>query len=95
MIADSIILLAAFIMFSGALGICIFPDSFQRFHAAGKVSIFGLAILILGEGLKYLEITGKFSFLSYFGVLLLLIVSPFASHVMARALYRSLKRQKP
>lgn len=79
---------AAFIMFSGALGLALFRDSFQRFHAAGKVSVLGLALLIIFDSLKLYVETGILSLFGLLGSLILLFVGPFASHVLSRTLYR-------
>lgn len=87
-------LVACFIMFSGALGFFLFQDAFQRFHATSKVSLFGLAILILADALIYHRETGAWSFLAYIGTLILLITGPFATHVLARSIYHS-KRERP
>lgn len=89
MTGEIVILLASFVMFSGALGINLFRDSFQRFHAAGKVSLFGLALLILGDAIVYQELAGQWHFFAYIGVILLLFVGPFAAHILAKSLYHS------
>lgn len=92
--AEIVVLIGSIFMFVGALGVAIFRDSFQRFHAAGKVSLFGLAILILGQGLALHRDTGTWSLSAFFGIFILLFVGPFASHILARALYRHQKRSR-
>lgn len=92
--AEILKLIACFFLFSGALGFFLFKDPFQRFHAAGKVSLFGLALLILADTIIYREMSGEWSFLAYFGTLILLITGPFASHILARSLYHSRRKDR-
>ena|GEM_PF-4807228 len=87
MLGDLLLLFGAFIMFSGALGLNLLSDSFQRFHVAGKVSLFGLALLILGDSLIYKRMTGHDS-LAYLGIIVILLVGPFSAHILARSLYQ-------
>ncbi|PIR23550.1 MAG: Na+/H+ antiporter subunit G [Deltaproteobacteria bacterium CG11_big_fil_rev_8_21_14_0_20_45_16] len=94
MIGEFLMLLGAFFMFSGALGLNRAEDSFQRFHIAGKVSLFGLAIFILGDIIIYHEETSSWSFIAVLGILILLFTGPFAAHVLAQALYRQKNSKK-
>ena len=75
-------------MFSGALGLVLFKDPFQRFHAAGKVSLFGLGLLILGDCMLSEQIGGETAIFATVGVFFLLFVGPFASHVLASSLLK-------
>ncbi|MGA0164526.1 MAG: monovalent cation/H(+) antiporter subunit G [Bdellovibrionota bacterium] len=90
--AEILKLIACFIMFSGALGMFLFTDPLQRFHAAGKVGIFGLALLMLADAILYWEKTSEWHFISFFGIVILLLTGPFASHILAQALFRSRSR---
>lgn len=90
---DLLILLASLVLFSGALGLIAFQDPYQRFHAAGKVSFFGLALLLIADFLKGLtEETPVSLFMIILAPLLVIIISPVFSHVLARSLYLSRKK---
>jgi len=93
-VAEIIVLIGSLFMFVGALGVAILRDSFQRFHAAGKVSLFGLTILILGQAFALHRDTGDWNLAAFIGVFILLFVGPFASHILARALYHHRKRSQ-
>jgi len=94
MIGEFFMLLGAFFMFSGAVGLNRVKDSFQRFHIAGKVSLFGLAIFIFGDIVVYHQTTSIWSFVSILGILILLFTGPIAAHVLAQALYRQKNTKK-
>lgn len=87
-------ILGAFVMLVGAWGLVVLRDPFQRFHSAGKVSVFGLALVILGNAITIGQETGEWSFIAFIGSLILLVSGPFAAHILAKSLYSS-KAYKP
>lgn len=84
-IGNVMILLGAFFVFSGALGIVRFPDFFTRLHAAGVCDSLGLPLVLLGlachadSGL----VAAKLVLLTIF----ILFVSPTACHALAKAAF--------
>ncbi|MDW8396237.1 MAG: monovalent cation/H(+) antiporter subunit G [Anaerolineae bacterium] len=68
----------------GVLGILRLPDVYARLHAAGKVSVFGAALLALAVVLLAPGTLGRALIL----VALLVIAGPVVSHAIASAAYR-------
>jgi len=67
----------------GVVGLHRFPDVYSRLHVVGKVSVFGLTLLILCASL----ITGMPWTKAGFMILLLVLVGPVVSHVLGAAAY--------
>jgi multicomponent Na+:H+ antiporter subunit G len=70
-----------------AIGILRFPDVLSRMHSGTKPQVIGLMFLLVGLGAQLRDLAAA-------GLLLLVIVfqlftSPIASHMLARASYRS------
>ncbi len=86
MSGEYFILLGAFIFFTGSIGFFRFRDAFQRFHPPTKMSILGLGLIILGEGIDYGTQTGDWDIRSFLALPLLIVLSPLAAHWMAKAL---------
>jgi multicomponent Na+:H+ antiporter subunit G len=85
-----IIALAAVIsgtMFSifGVLGLIRLPDVYTRLHATGKVGLFGVVLLLIGD--VVLTPLGLSKGLVL--IILLMIGGPATSHALASAAYRS------
>jgi multicomponent Na+:H+ antiporter subunit G len=86
-ISNTLMLLGAFFVLTGALGILRMPDFFSRLHPAGVTDSVGV-ILVLGglmvqAGLSM--VSGKLLLLMLF----LLLTSPTACHALAKAAYLS------
>jgi len=68
----------------GVIGFIRLPDVYTRLHATGKVSVFGVVLLLLA-GLFWTPVSpGKDIVL----IGLLLLAAPVASHAIASAAYR-------
>ncbi len=68
----------------GVLGFVRLPDVYARLHAAGKVSVFGAALLTIAAVALTSLNTGKALLL----IALLIIAGPAVSHALASAAYR-------
>jgi multicomponent Na+:H+ antiporter subunit G len=68
----------------GVLGLIRLPDVYTRLHAAGKVSAFGVVLLLVAAPMLTPLGFGKALIL----IALLLIGGPAASHALASAAYR-------
>lgn len=68
----------------GLLGFVRLPDVYTRLHATGKVSVFGVVLLLVAATLLTPLGTGKAVIL----ILLLIIGGPTASHALASAAWR-------
>ncbi len=82
-LANILILLGAFFVLTGALGILRFPNFFTRLHPAGVTDSLGIPLL-LGGLMLHAGLTlasGKLLIL----LLFLLLTSPTACHALAKA----------
>ena len=68
----------------GVLGFIRLPDLYTRLHAAGKVSVFGAAFLVVAAAALGSLAVGKALAL----IVLLIIAGPVVSHALASAAYR-------
>jgi multicomponent Na+:H+ antiporter subunit G len=79
--ALAIVALAIGTLFSliGVLGLLRLPDAYARLHATGKVSVFGVSILLAGAMLTGATHLGKAASL----VLFLVVAGPVLAHALA------------
>lgn len=82
-----LMLLGAFLCLMAALGIIRLPDPLTRMHAATKAGTLGVGLLIVAEAVFYqqLGITLRAATI----ILLLLLTTPVAAHLIGRASYLS------
>lgn len=84
-IAIIFVLIGTIFSIVGALGYIRLPDVYTRLHAVGKVSVFGVTLLLLGAVAVTPLGLGKALIL----VIFLVVAGPAASHAIASAAYRS------
>lgn len=65
----------------GVLGLLRFPDAYARLHATGKVSVFGVTILLVAAMLTNTSSLGK----SLVLLLFLVLAGPVLAHALAAA----------
>ncbi|GLU47568.1 monovalent cation/H(+) antiporter subunit G [Nocardiopsis ansamitocini] len=86
-LAVSCILAGALLSFAAGVGLIRFPDLLSRMHTAAKPQIMGLALILLGIGLRlYPE--------PQIGILVLVLLFqiftvPVAAHIAGRVSYRT------
>ena|SRR5690554_1151505 len=87
--AELLILVAALWMLLGSVGLLRFPDVYNRLHAAGIGGTVG--ILLLGLGVTWLASLqhGVVMLRPLLAVVLIFLISPVSSHMIAQAAYRS------
>ncbi len=86
------LLLGAFLIFSGGLGVLRFPDFFTRMHAAGVTETMAATLIVLGLMLH--SGWGLPLFKLLFILLFVMITGPTASHALAKsALHGGLRPQ--
>jgi multicomponent Na+:H+ antiporter subunit G len=78
------VLAGTFFSLVGILGFVRFPDVYTRLHAAGKVGVFGVVLLLIATAVWTPLGWGKALLL----ILLLMISAPVTSHAIASAAYR-------
>jgi multicomponent Na+:H+ antiporter subunit G len=69
----------------GLIGFIRLPDIYTRLHATGKVSVFGVVLLLVAAALITPVGAGRAAVL----ILLLIIGAPTASHALASAAWRT------
>jgi multicomponent Na+:H+ antiporter subunit G len=82
-----LLLLGSFLCLMAALGIVRLPDPLTRMHAATKAGTLGCGLLLVGEALFFQEL--GISLRAVTIILLLLLTTPVAAHLIGRASYRS------
>ncbi|WP_370642502.1 monovalent cation/H(+) antiporter subunit G [Virgibacillus salidurans] len=78
------LLIGAFFSFLGAFGLIRLPDVYNRAHAAGKSSTFGVIFLILGTFLFFLS-TGEFNAKLLLAILFVFLTAPLSSLMVTRS----------
>lgn len=90
-LADALVVLGVFVMTLGVYGLIHLPDTYARLHAASKVVSLGVVSLLLAS-----TATGDPAII--FRVVLisafLLVTTPVAAHVIARAAYKREERME-
>lgn len=90
------LVVGAFFMISGAIGVVRFPDFYTRMHAAGVLESLGAPLIILGVIL--LHGWSLFTVKLIFLIILLWVTGPTASHIVAKSAFLSglkpVKRKK-
>jgi multicomponent Na+:H+ antiporter subunit G len=86
-IAGILLLLGSFLCLMAALGIIRLPDPLTRMHAATKAGTLGVGLLIVAEAVFYQQL--GISLRAATIILLLLLTTPVAAHLIGRAAYRS------
>ena len=77
------LLLGAFLIFSGGLGVLRFPDFFTRMHAAGVTETMAASLIVLG--LMLVSGWGLPLFKLLLILLFVMITGPTASHALAKS----------
>lgn len=80
-LAAAAVILGTLFSIIGVLGLVRFPDVYSRLHATGKVSVFGVTILLLAA--IALDIAGIGKAMVLIGYLIL--AGPVLSHALAAA----------
>lgn len=87
LVAGACLLVGASLALVAAIGILRFPDALSRMHSGTKPQVIGLMFLLVGLAAQLRDLASA-------ALLLLVVVfqmftSPIASHLLARAAYRS------
>lgn len=80
------VLVGAFIVFTGALGVARFPDFYSRVHPAGMIDALGQVLILGGLGIASDNpwIALKLALIS----LVLFVTAPTSTHALVRAAWR-------
>ncbi|MDB5542427.1 MAG: cation:proton antiporter [Devosia sp.] len=86
-IAALLILAGALFSLIAAVGVMRLPDLYTRLHAATKAGAIGAGLIFLA--LAVASFDGAVVLRSLLGIVFLLLSTPVAAHLLARAAYRS------
>ncbi len=81
------LLVGSFLILTGGIGLIRFPDFYTRMHAAGITDTLATTLILIGLMLQMPSalVVGKLVMI----LLLTLLISPTASHALAKAALRS------
>jgi multicomponent Na+:H+ antiporter subunit G len=85
LVALAAVILGTLFSILGVLGLIRLPDVYTRLHATGKVGLFGVVLLLIGDVIFTPLGLSKGLVL----IVLLMIGGPATSHALASAAYRS------
>lgn len=83
-IAIIAVLIGSVFSIVGIIGLVRLPDAYSRLHATGKVSTFGVVLLLVAAALVMPGAWGK----ALVMIVLLMIAGPVISHALGSAAYR-------
>lgn len=86
-LAGILLVLGSLLCFMAAVGIVRLPDPLIRMHAATKAGTLGVGLLVVAEAVFYQQL--GISLRAATIILLLLLTTPVAAHLIGRAAYRS------
>lgn len=84
LIAIIVVLVGTAFSIIGIIGLVRLPDAYSRLHATGKVSTFGVVLLLAAAAIVLPGVWGK----ALVMIALLLIAGPVVSHALGSAAYR-------
>ena len=92
------ILIGAFFLFVGSLGLAKLPDIMRRLHAPTKATTLGIGSMLIASMLYFLLVHGNASFHELMITVFLFLTAPVTAHMIAKAHIlrdRSLHRNLP
>ena len=92
-IAGAVLLLGAVFSVLAAAGVLRFPDLYTRLHAATKAGTVGAGMVLLAIAVSAFDMAVTLRALA--GIVFLVLTSPIAAHLLARAAYKVGIRPSP
>lgn len=94
-LASAMLLIAAFTLFVGALGLVRFPDFFMRLHAPTKASTLGVGGILLASMIVAAS-QGRIGLAELLITLFIFVTAPVSANMMAQAaLHLKVKSKAP
>lgn len=84
-IAALLVILGAFFMFVGSLGLAVLPDMMRRLHAPTKASTLGLGSILLGSMVYSFGVRGEASVHELLILVFIFITAPVSGMMIAKA----------
>lgn len=86
-LAAATVLLGAVFGLLAAIGIVRLPDLYTRLHAASKAGVVGSGLILIAVAL--ISTDGSVLLRAILGIIFLLLSTPIAAHLLARAAYKA------
>ena len=86
-IGSLFILLGAFFIISGMVGLVRFPDTFTKLHASSVTEVVGIPLALLGLAMTQSTLFAAAKILILIPIIW--IIGPVASHALAKAAYNA------
>lgn len=86
-VAAALVLTGAVFSLLAAVGIVRLPDLYTRLHAASKAGVVGTGLILVAIALVSTD--GAVVLRSILGIVFLLLSTPVAAHLLARAAYKA------
>lgn len=86
-LAAAAVLVGAVFGLLAAIGIVRLPDLYMRLHAASKAGVVGAGFILLAVAL--ISTDGAVVLRAILGIVFLLLSTPIAAHLLARAAYKA------
>jgi len=84
-VVAALILIGAFFLVVGALGLARLPDMMRRLHGPTKATTLGIGSLLIASMVYFTAATGSFSVHELLITLFLFLTAPVSAHMLARA----------
>jgi multicomponent K+:H+ antiporter subunit G len=85
LLVAGLILIGAFFLFVGSLGLAKLPDIMRRLHAPTKATTLGIGSMLIASMLYFLLIEGTLSFHELLITIFLFLTAPVTAHMVAKA----------
>ncbi|QTL03746.1 Na+/H+ antiporter subunit G [Aquabacter sp. L1I39] len=80
-----LILIGAFFLVVGALGLFRLPDMMRRLHGPTKATTLGIGALLIASMIHFTSLTGRFSVHELLITLFLFLTAPVSAQMLAKA----------
>ncbi|MFG1302389.1 Na+/H+ antiporter subunit G [Xanthobacter sp. V3C-3] len=81
----ALILIGAFFLFVGALGLARLPDMMRRLHGPTKATTLGIGALLIASMIYFAAVRGTLSIHELLITLFLFLTAPVSAHMLAKA----------
>lgn len=79
-----LVLIGAFFVLVGSIGLVKLPDFFTRLHAPTKATTLGVGAILIASSI-YFSVTGNLSLHEILITIFLFITAPISAHLMAKS----------
>jgi multicomponent K+:H+ antiporter subunit G len=89
-IASCLIVLGAFFVLLGSIGLMRLPDIFTRLHGPTKATTLGVGAIVVAASVAFYSLTGELNLKALTVLLFLFITAPVSAHLLGKAALKDL-----